>query len=230
MPQQLLAALEKPGVDRHSLNCRIYERLPCSLPTTCKPASSAAEEMSWSATISDISQGGVRINLQRRFEKGTGLAIELPGKNPGETSVGFVRVVHLRRLEDGAWSLGCQFISALSEDELENALTVAHQEPPSGEAESPAAKILTDVSFQIAIPEGSEINCAIKRLDVAKCWPLTAGKMIDLSGIPLNQSKCTLRIKLIQYSQQGAGWKLAGTLVQTPAAVEFLQSLRHGKR
>jgi HD-GYP domain-containing protein (c-di-GMP phosphodiesterase class II) len=47
--------------------------------------------------------------LVRRFERGTGLAIDLPAEPgyPGETLV--ARVVHLRVLPEGGWLLGCAF-------------------------------------------------------------------------------------------------------------------------
>jgi hypothetical protein len=97
------------------------------LPTTCQPASvSEANEMRWNATICDISQGGARLRLERRFEKGTGLAVELPGDLHRESAIVFVKVVHLRREDDGAWSLGCKFVSELSEDELQRLLTSTH--------------------------------------------------------------------------------------------------------
>jgi len=80
VPPQLMPAAERPPLERPIANCRIYERKPCDLPTTCRPATAHdLNETRWAATVVDISLGGVRITLQRRFEKGTGLAVELPG-------------------------------------------------------------------------------------------------------------------------------------------------------
>ena len=70
----------------------------------------------------NLSQGGVRLKLQRRFEKGTPLAIELPGDGVREPSVVFAHVVHVRRGADGFWVLGCKFLSELSEDQLQRLL------------------------------------------------------------------------------------------------------------
>jgi hypothetical protein len=64
--------------------------------------------------------------VPRRFEKGTGLAVELPGDLERESAIVFVKVVHLRREDDGAWMLGCKFVSELSEDELQRLLTSTH--------------------------------------------------------------------------------------------------------
>ncbi len=125
MPSQ--AAVDQGDVAAPLPNCRVHERLGCVLPTTCQPASvSDSDEMRWSATICDISQGGARLRVPRRFEKGTGLGIELPGDFERESAIVFVKVVHLRREDDGAWTLGCKFVSALSEDELQRLLTATH--------------------------------------------------------------------------------------------------------
>src|ERR1700677_3485763 len=100
-------------------NCRVHQRQVCDLATNCKPVSLEMKEVSWAATISDISLGGVRLHLKRRFEKGTPLAIALPGDHEHEPSTGFVKVVHVRPQTDGTWALGCKFVSELAEDVLQ---------------------------------------------------------------------------------------------------------------
>jgi PilZ domain len=108
-------------------NCRVHERVDCALPTTCRPATvSDSDEMRWNATICDISQGGARLLVPRRFEKGSNLAVELPGDLERESAIVFIKVVHLRREDDGAWTLGCKFVSELSEDEVQRLLTATH--------------------------------------------------------------------------------------------------------
>src|SRR5437867_1452762 len=107
MSAQNSVVAQSSPLPRSAVDCRVYERKSCALPATCQPASvSEMKEMRWSATIVDISQGGLRIILKRRFEKGTGLAIELPGTDTQKSSVVFVKVMHLKPHEDGAWVLG----------------------------------------------------------------------------------------------------------------------------
>ena len=123
MPSQIAVAAEA-STDGPAVDCRVYERKACALPTTCQPASvSEMNELRWSASICDISQGGLLVHLPRRFEKGTGLAIELPGDGTRESSVVFVKVVYVKAKEAGVWALGCKFVSELSEDELQRLLT-----------------------------------------------------------------------------------------------------------
>jgi hypothetical protein len=213
-----------------STDCRVYQRQTCELPTTCQPASVLEmKELRWSAIIADISVGGVRIIAQRRFEKGAGLAIELPGTETRECNVVFVKVVHLKAHENGAWALGCKFISELSEDELQSLLTAKHHflasaktahgsdDPTRAEPalnEIPQDHILTDVRCQIEIQPGSVKNCRIARLDVAKCWPLTPGKILNLQGNTAGQSPWSLRILVTEWNPQERGGTLKGRVVR----------------
>ena len=122
-----LTAADNGQAPRVIANCRVYERQDCSLPTTCQPATVGdAHEIRWNATIRNISQGGVCLHLPRRFEKGTGLAVELPGDLERDSSIAFVKVIHLRRGEAGGWILGCKFISDLCEDEVQRLVTSTH--------------------------------------------------------------------------------------------------------
>src|SRR5947207_14623946 len=113
MPAQLVSA-PGPVKSRVAVECRVSERLACELPSSCQPASGiTSKESRWAATIRDISLGGAKLNLRRRFEPGTGLAIELPGTGNGEAYTVLARVVHVRAQSDGTWLLGCRFISQL---------------------------------------------------------------------------------------------------------------------
>lgn len=123
-------SFEMPDADSSShgpaatLECRVYERQPCDIPTKCHPVSVLdMKEAGWHAAICDLSQGGLRLRLKRRFERGTGLAIELPGDDQHEPATVFVKVVHLHAEDGGEWSLGCKFVSELSEDEIHRLLT-----------------------------------------------------------------------------------------------------------
>jgi hypothetical protein len=213
------------------------------------------KEMRWSASIRDISQGGVRLHVSRRFEKGTPLAIELPGNHERDPSVVFVKVLHVRAQEDGTWALGCKFISELGEDELQRLLTPpqpvveratppAPQEPepeppPSlGERntptitpiqETPQTQILSNVHFQIAIREGSQISCLIKRFNATKCWPLEPGKIFRLNGNGPDDTKWSLKIQVIQYLQESNSSKIQARLLRTPSLPELLHALGSGR-
>jgi hypothetical protein len=117
-----------PATNRAGLGCRIGERYPLDLESACQPGASRNDrDLVWAATIRDISAGGVGIVLPRRFEPGTGLAIELPGQDGGAGETLLARVAHVQRLPEGGWLLGCSFLSELSDQELENVLQQAER-------------------------------------------------------------------------------------------------------
>jgi hypothetical protein len=225
MASQLLSAVGQPSSAQLPSECRVYERQSCALPTTCQPASALEmKELRWPATISDISQGGVRITLQRRFEKGAGLAIELPGNSERESSVVFVKVVHLKSRESGGWILGCRFLSELSDDELQYLLTSTSHvlssskkecrvEETTGAGSHSTPRILPDVHFQIETAPGSYLHCIVKRLDVSKCWPLAPEKFFRLKGVAQNKKPWSYRIQLIRWTAQGQGWLFQGRIL-----------------
>lgn len=119
--------LQSAQQKRAPRDCRVYERQPCDIPARCHPASLLdMKEAGWDGAITDISQGGVRLSLSRRFERGTALALELPGDDAREPTVVFVKVVHIKSGQAGTWLLGCQFISELSSDEIQRLLQSEH--------------------------------------------------------------------------------------------------------
>lgn len=102
------------------IECRVYRRHACNVDITCQPVAARDEEdPTWSGKIKDVSLGGIGLLLSRRFERGVGLAIELPGVDAGQTDTYLARVVHIRKAEGGEWLHGCEFVSRLSDDELE---------------------------------------------------------------------------------------------------------------
>lgn len=79
--------------------------------------------MQWAACILDISQGGIRLIVARRFEPRTILNIEIDGAVEEAPTLLMARVVHVTA-ESGRWNLGCRFARELSEKELEALLTL----------------------------------------------------------------------------------------------------------
>ena len=204
---------KRPGVD-----CRVYERQSCELPATCQPASAREmREQRWTATIVDISQGGVRIHVTRRFERGTPLAIELPSDGANESSVVFAKVVHVRAEENGQWALGCKFISDLDEDEVFR--LAARQRsalPPEANGrqqstKAPTAKrILDNVAVEIDTGIAAPRQCLFKRLDVTKAWPLAPGNTLSIHGKTKDGTDRAFHIEIVSASQLNGQWRLRG--------------------
>jgi hypothetical protein len=247
MSQSLPVAVPPPKWP--ATDCRVYERKSCSLPTTCQPASALEmKEMRWAGTICDISQGGVRLLLSRRFEKGTGLAIELPGDSEHEPAVVFVKVIHIHREENGAWSMGCKFVSDLSEDEVDRLLTATshvlgsskpperRQEPEDLETSTlddietpaPIPEFLSNVSLRVETRSGSHVDCVINRLHVGTSWPLSAGKLLSVHGKADDGAPWSLRIQIAHCRQDAEGWQIDGRLITAAEARNLLIGLGRG--
>jgi hypothetical protein len=82
--------------------------------------------------IRDLSTCGLGLILGRRFEPGSGLAVELPASAVRCEETLLVKVTQVQSLSGGQWLLSCIFVSELSEDTV---LTLVSQ----GEAGPPAA-------------------------------------------------------------------------------------------
>jgi hypothetical protein len=225
---EISPAIEGPALNQAPADCRVFERKPCEVPTICQPASLLAmKEAGWSATIRDVSQGGVRLQVPRRFEKGTPLAIELPGDRDHDASVVFVNVAHVKRAEDGTWVLGCRFVCELNEDEMQRLLNFDPSLTPAAK-EMPQLvenRTLSNVHFQLAVSQGSQISCVFKSFNAAKCWPLAPGKALRLDGHSGNQTQWSLRVQLLECKQEADAWHLRAKLVHAPSLTGLLQAL-----
>jgi hypothetical protein len=168
---------------------RSAERFPCALETTCQPPSAWGQDP-WPATIRNISTGGLSLSMHRRFERGSGLAIELPADD-GTTSTVLAKVVFVRPDPEGGWLLGCSFISELSEEEVRSVLQwdqVQQARPAADEEDESAAPVLppeavgvSGVLFQARLkPSGQVARWYIKQLDLTGKWPLERGKVVVL--------------------------------------------------
>lgn len=181
--------------------------------------------MRWDATIIDISQGGVRVKLQRRFERGAGLAIELPGDAEQEACVVFVKVVHVKAQDDGTWALGCKFISDLGDGEVQRLLSADKPDASAVKGDSPETRFLTDVTVEIEVDQETPVRCRIKRLDATKCWPVAPGKTLSISGAGRNGVPWVFKIEVVHLSQQDGQWRLQSRLAESKANSGLLRVL-----
>ena len=105
------------GIER-----RASIRYPCSedgfgIENSCRPLGTKKSE-SWSATVRDLSTGGMGLLVNRRFEPGTVLTVELHESDDTNMRLLLVRVVRVLQQERTSWLLGCEFPSKMTEAEL----------------------------------------------------------------------------------------------------------------
>ncbi len=131
MPTQSPTLLNPSDDEQQTLERRVWVRYPCLMRTTCQPvAARGPEEPHWQAQIRDLSAGGVGLAVVRRFERGTGLTIEIPAEGTYAGDTLLARVVHLRPLREGGWLLGCEFVSPLSEETVQRLVAMKMATPP----------------------------------------------------------------------------------------------------
>jgi hypothetical protein len=96
---------------------RVWVRYSCDLESTCHTGQ-GPDELSWSARVRDISRGGLNLQLNRAFEPGSILSVDMPlGPNLAPRSL-LVKVVHAENQGPGNWSLGCALEKNLEEEDL----------------------------------------------------------------------------------------------------------------
>jgi len=83
----------------------------------CRPIASPQKE-SWSASVRDLSTGGIGLIVNRRFEMGTLLTVDLYDATQTSSRSLLVRVVRVSQEPNNSWMLGCAFTSRMSESEL----------------------------------------------------------------------------------------------------------------
>jgi len=99
---------------------RAATRFFCQLETACRSLQSTSQ-LSYPATIHNLSTGGMALKLARRFEAGTLLLVHL--ENP-DKSLFFLKLVQVRhqRANTVGWYHGCTFPMQFSPEQLESLL------------------------------------------------------------------------------------------------------------
>jgi hypothetical protein len=213
MPEQQLSLATPPASMPRWTECRVYPRTDCDLRSICQPASGpGSDESRWAASVRNISQGGVLLQIRRRYEKGTGLAIVLPVRGGQDVATFFARVVRVTTVGVGLWSLGCQFVSPMSEDELKQVLM------------PPGRNTIHGVQLHIATASGKTVRCRFKQLRIAQPWPVSAGQTLLIRS-RAQSSPWTLHVHLTACRKQGDRWLLWGKLPHGASDADVLHKL-----
>ena len=96
---------------------RAAVRYSCELGGLCEPPEAEAE-FRWFASVADVSVRGIGLVVNRRFEPGTVLDIELAATRDSRSRSLQAHVVRLTRRAGGKWLLGCALTRKLSEADV----------------------------------------------------------------------------------------------------------------
>jgi CheY-like chemotaxis protein len=102
---------------------RAYVRYLCQLDGSCQPVGQPTTGESWLGKLRDISATGVKLLVNRRFEIGTLLVLELPHAGWEASRMLLCRVVRVSKEPLGSdWEVGCTLAHELSHDEVQSFL------------------------------------------------------------------------------------------------------------
>ncbi len=73
----------------------------------------------WRGHIRNLSRHGLKLWVERRFEKNTFLTIRMEDAEGDEMFSLFGQVVYVNAEPDGHWSVGCRFTKEMNERDLE---------------------------------------------------------------------------------------------------------------
>jgi hypothetical protein len=111
---------------------RTWVRFPCDVEIQAEPTGRGGEtkQERLAVRVRDVSQGGIALVVNRPFQPGTLLSVELPTAEEG--SAALACVVHVRPRGEGEWLLGCNFARELADADL-RAFGAARQRPKQPE-------------------------------------------------------------------------------------------------
>jgi hypothetical protein len=178
------------------------------------------------ARIRDVSLGGIGLVLPRRFERGTGLAIDVPGPDGGHTV--FARVVRVAQTGSDSWLIGCAFVGELIDDEVraligagadpqaraENGGTTGPAQPDAhpelsalGPMSAPAGgRVVEDVRFRVVLPGGQTLSRRLRRLRLPGSWPLRPGSTVQAWAGRKTPQRRTLALRVRACERDAHGW------------------------
>jgi hypothetical protein len=109
---------------------RVHARYPCQLNSLCKPAGRHQTGQAWKGWIEDVSKEGLKLTLNRRFEPGALLAVEVDVTKEELAQVFhsaisrffLAKVVRAVPRRDGKWILGCLLVKKFNDEDMDSFL------------------------------------------------------------------------------------------------------------
>jgi len=227
--------LEAPAALSLSAEFRVWERHTCGIETACQPIAARGDNaISWPGEIHDVSVAGLGLVLRRRFERGAGLAIDIPETATAPADTLLAKVVHVTTLPDGRWLLGCAFVSKLSDDEVWRLVAMGQGQHAGSENSAnddettqldleTGSKVIQDVTWTGSVG-GKAVHRLVRRVHLTGMWPLAGGTILKVWFGRHPQAKARLRIDLC--CRQNGRWLVDYTFLG-PVAPAVLHSFGH---
>jgi PilZ domain len=117
-----------PTVESSADERRVWVRHPSGAETIVQPIQNGSVAR-LSARVRNVSRGGTNLIVNKCFNPGDMLSIELPGSDAARTSAVLACIVHVNPAGPEQWALGCTFSEELNDEDL--ASFGARRERPS---------------------------------------------------------------------------------------------------
>jgi hypothetical protein len=96
---------------------RVWVRFPSGLDTALRPGG-GPDGPRLGARVQDVSRGGIQLLVDRPFEPGELVSVELPAAEGRAPATVLACVVRAAAAEGGPWAVGCTFAAELTDDDL----------------------------------------------------------------------------------------------------------------
>lgn len=118
--QHVSLQLDENGQPRWA-NRRVTVRYHCAPATTGKILA-ADQQHVLRAWILDLSKGGAGLLLPRSLKIGQIITLQIVSPAQGDRREFAARIAHATQQRSGEWMIGCEFLSPLSTDQLDDLL------------------------------------------------------------------------------------------------------------
>jgi hypothetical protein len=201
---------------------RVRLRLPSSVQTVVH-STNGAEPLQLPARVRNVSRGGINLVLDRPFEPGSIVSIELPGQEGQTASTVLACVVHATPAGDGGWSVGCTFSRELSDADLAEFGARREKPPAPGDGRSwvrfscSVQAVCDTVPANGRAPEAVQvINLSPSGVGLMVPRQIETGSMLSLElRSPSGRHACTMLACVVHASGRDSGnWALGCNFIR----------------
>src|SRR5580704_5104169 len=96
---------------------RGFDRYPCLRRPAVRLLARPSFQ-SYHAVVRDVAFRSIGLLVEKPFDGGTVLAIQMRSRNAGFSGILSAQVQHATQQEDGTWLLGCSLSRSLTDDEI----------------------------------------------------------------------------------------------------------------
>jgi hypothetical protein len=192
----------------------VWVRFPSGLETTLQPAR-GPDGPRVGARVRDVSRGGIRLVLDRPFEPGEMLSVELPVAEGQPPSTVLACVVRAAEGEGGAWSVGCTFAAELADDDLQMFGARRVKAPETDQREWVRFPSRAQATFQVvrapAAPAAAEVvNISASGIGLRAAADLQVGELLSVELRGGDRPAVTTLACVVRVTAQPGGGQVLG--------------------